>query len=393
MKTQDMPLSIGVPQETFPGEHRVALTPDVLPSLLKAGFEVHIQAGAGFAAGFRDADYEAKGAKIVPDRAAVFASDLILQVRGYGANPEAGQADLECLKAGQTVIAAMEPLSEPSRIAALAKTGVNAFAMELIPRITRAQSMDILSSMASIAGYKAVLLAAAALPKQFPMMMTAAGTISPAKVLVVGAGVAGLQAIATAHRLGAVVSGYDVRPAVKEQVLSLGARFVELELETTSAEDKGGYAQAQDEAFYEKQRALMKKVVADSDVVITTAAVPGKKAPVLVTRDMVEGMHPGAVIVDLAAERGGNCELTQAGQTVVHQGVSILGPINLASTVPFDASRMYAKNMTTFLLNMVKEKQLRFSTDDEIVRETLVTADGAVVHPRILELLGTSPAS
>jgi NAD(P) transhydrogenase subunit alpha len=261
--------------------------------------------------------------------------------------------------------------------------------MELMPRITRAQSMDVLSSMATVAGYKAVLLAAGTLPRMFPMLMTAAGTVAPAKVFVVGAGVAGLQAIATARRLGAKVEAYDVRPAVKEQIQSLGAKFVELPLEAAAAEDKGGYATAQDESFYRRQREMMLKVVAASDVVITTAAIPGKKAPVLVTDEMVRGMAPGSVIVDLAAERGGNCELTQPDRTVVAHGVTILGPTNLASSVPYHASQMYSKNIITFFQHLAgKDGVLKTDPEDEIVRETLVTHGGQVVHERVKEIIG-----
>jgi NAD(P) transhydrogenase subunit alpha len=261
--------------------------------------------------------------------------------------------------------------------------------MELMPRITRAQSMDALSSMATIAGYKGVLLAADALPRIFPMLMTAAGTISPAKVFIVGAGVAGLQAIASSRRLGARVEAYDVRPAVKEQVQSLGAKFVELPLEAADAEDKGGYAKAQDESFYRRQREMMLKVVAASDVVITTALIPGKRAPILVTTEMVEAMQPGSVVVDLAAERGGNCELTVPDQRVVHKGVTIIGPSNPAALVPYHASQMYSKNIITFLLHLLgkegaKQPSLPINPEDEITRETLLTRDGRVVHPRLV---------
>ncbi|HEU0139114.1 MAG TPA: NAD(P) transhydrogenase subunit alpha, partial [Bryobacteraceae bacterium] len=281
----------------------------------------------------------------------------------------------------------LDPLGSPDTVNAIARTGATAFSMELIPRITRAQSMDALSSMATVAGYKAVLLAADRLPKLFPMLMTAAGTVTPAKVFVIGAGVAGLQAIATARRLGAVVQAYDVRPAVRDQVESVGAKFVELPLETSDTEGKGGYAKAQDEAFYTKQRELMGRVVADSDVVITTAAVPGKTAPVLVTKEMVAGMASGSVIVDLAAERGGNCELTVPGQTVTEHGVSILGPLNLASAVPYHASQLYAKNIATFLLHIAKGGTINLDGDDEILRETLVARDGQVVNSRVRELM------
>jgi len=383
---------IGVPKETFPGERRVALVPASLPALLKAKFEVRIESGAGREAGYPDAAYQEKGATIVPQRAEIFsAADVILQVRGFGTNPEAGRADLALLKRDQIVIGLQDPLSFPNAAKELAGRGVTAFALELLPRITRAQSMDVLSSMATVAGYKAVLQAAETLPRMFPMLMTAAGTLAPARVFVVGVGVAGLQAIATAKRLGAVVQAYDVRPAVKEQVLSVGAKFVELPLSAEGAETQGGYAKAMDEAFYQRQREMMARVVADSDVIITTAAVPGKKAPVLITAKMVEGMAMGSVIVDLAAERGGNCELTQSGRTATHKGVVVIGPINLPSTVPFHASQMYAKNISAFLLNMVsKEGTFQMKMEDEIVRDTMVTRGGDVVHPQIRGLLGLS---
>jgi len=381
-------MRVGVVRETFPGERRVALVPGVLASLKKAGLEVLIESQAGAAAGFTDAEYQEKGATVVADRAEVLRqADVLLQVRTLGANPEAGPSDLEHLRSGQTLIGLADPLIEAAAAGELARRGVNLFAMELIPRITRAQSMDVLSSMASIAGYKAVLLAAAELPKLFPMMMTAAGTITPAKVFVIGAGVAGLQAIATAQRLGAIVHGYDLRPAVKEQVQSLGAKFVELDVAAADAEAKGGYAKAMDEDFYRRQREAMTRVVADMDVVITTAAVPGQKAPVLITREMLTGMRPGSVVLDLAAERGGNCEATVPGETVQVGGVSVLGPVNLPATVPFHASQMYAKNITTFLLHVVKNGELQLTADDEITRETLVVRDGQVVHPRVKERL------
>jgi len=382
-------MTAAVPRETFPGERRVALVPAALPAVLKAGIEVRIEAGAGISAGYLDAAYADRGAQIVHSRQELLASaEVVLQVRACGANLEAGRADLPLLRAGQVIIGFFDPLGSPHAVEQVASKGVVSFAMELVPRITRAQSMDALSSMATVAGYKAVLLAADRLPKMFPMLMTAAGTVTPAKVLVIGVGVAGLQAIATARRLGAVVRAYDVRPAVKEQVESLGAKFLELPLDTAGAEDKGGYAKAQDEVFYRRQRELMARAVADSDVVITTAAVPGKKAPVLVTRDMVEAMAPESVIVDAAAERGGNCELTRPGEAVIENGVTILGPANLPSLVPFHASQMYARNISTFLLHMVRAGKLEIRPEDEIVRETLLTSEGKVVHPRVLELLG-----
>ncbi|HUK48035.1 MAG TPA: Re/Si-specific NAD(P)(+) transhydrogenase subunit alpha [Terriglobales bacterium] len=380
---------VGVPKEIYPGERRVALTPAVVPLLAKAGLEVVIESGAGAAAGYLDAQYQEKGAKVLADRAAVFAqADIIVQVLSHGANDKNGASDLKLMRRGQVLVGFLRPLSSAQAVQEIAQTGVSSFSVELIPRTTRAQSMDALSSMASIAGYKAVLEVANALPRMFPMMTTAAGTITPSKVLVIGAGVAGLQAIATAKRLGAVISAYDVRPAVKEQVQSLGARFVELPLETQDAQDARGYAKAQDEAFYAKQRELLGRTVAENDGVITTAVVPGKKAPVLVTTDMVKGMAPGSVILDLAAERGGNCELTRPGETVVERGVTIMGPINLASGVPYHASQMYARNLTSFLTNLVKDGKVRPPESDDIIRDTLLTQGGEVVNVRVREMLG-----
>lgn len=380
---------VGVPKEIYPGERRVALTPAVVPMLAKAGLEVAIQNGAGADAGYPDAQYQEKGAKLLPDRAAVFAqSDIIVQVLCNGANDKNGASDLALMRRGQLLIGFMRPLAAAEAIQEIARTGVTAFSVELMPRTTRAQSMDALSSMASIAGYRAVLMVAGTLPRMFPMMTTAAGTITPSRVLIIGAGVAGLQAIATARRLGSVVSAYDVRPAVKEQVQSLGARFVELALETQDAQDARGYAKAQDEAFYAKQRELLGKVVAENDAVITTAVVPGKKAPVLVTADMVKGMAPGSVILDLAAERGGNCELTHPEETYVANGVTIIGQINLASGVPYHASQMYARNLTSFLQNLVKDGKVRPAESDDIIRDTLVAQGGEVVNARVREALG-----
>ena len=377
---------VGVPRETFPGERRVALVPAVLPALAKAGMEVVIEAGAGAEAGYLDGEYLEKGAKILPDRADVFrTADVVLQVLSYGSNDKTGKADLALFRRGQALIGFLRPLGDTPTVQEIAATGVASFSVELMPRITRAQNMDALSSMATIAGYKAVLLAADTLPRIFPMLTTAAGTITPARVLIIGAGVAGLQAIATARRLGAVVSAYDLRPAVKEQVQSLGARFVELPLEVADAQDAGGYAKAQDEAFYQRQRELLGKVIAESNVVITTAVVPGKKSPVLVTKEMVAAMAPGSVIIDLAAERGGNCELTRTGEIAIEHGVTIFGLINLASRVPYHASQMYAKNLTNFLVHLVKDGKLQMNLDDEITRGTLVTADGEVVNPRVRE--------
>jgi len=377
---------VGVPKESFPGERRVALVPAVIPSLLKAGFEVVVESGAGAGAGYPDAEYAGKGGKILPERAEVFkAADVVLQVLCHGSNDVTGKEDLPLLRAGQLLIGFLRPLGSVETVQQLASAGVTSFSIELMPRTTRAQSMDALSSMATICGYKAVLLAADRLPRLFPMLTTAAGTITPARVFIIGAGVAGLQAIATARRLGAVTSAYDMRPVAKEQVQSLGGRFVELPVEAKDAQDSRGYARAQDEPFYRRQRELLSRVVAESDVVITAAVIPGKKAPVLVTRDMVEKMAPGSVIVDVAAERGGNCELTQPSQVVVEHDVTILGYINLASTVPYHASQMYARNVVAFLVHLTKDKRIEINTDDEITRETLVTQGGEVVNTRVRE--------
>ncbi len=364
------------------------MVPGALGVLNKAGVEFLMESGAGDAAGFPDAEYASKGVRVVRRDEVFQSADVLLQVRAPGANPESGASDLALLRRGQTVIGFGEPLTAADAARSLAERGVTFLAMELMPRITRAQSMDALSSMATIAGYKAVLIAADTLPRMFPMLMTAAGTIAPARVLVIGAGVAGLQAIATARRLGAVVSGYDIRAAVKEQIESLGARFVILNVEGDSAEDKGGYAKAMGEDFYRRQREALGGVLAEQNVVITTAAVPGKRAPILITREMAARMPPGSVIVDIAAERGGNCELTRAGETVEQNGVRVLGPVNLPATIPYHASQMYAKNIATFLKHLVKDGQLVLNRDDEIVRETLVTQGGEVVHPRVRESLG-----
>jgi NAD(P) transhydrogenase subunit alpha len=386
-------LTIGVPRESFPGERRVALTPRATETLGKLGAGVIIEESAGVEAGFPDQLYVARSAR-VGTRAEVFQqADIIVQVRSLGANPVDGRADLPLMRDGQIVIGFGEPLTAVDEAGALARAGVSFFAMELMPRITRAQSMDALSSMATIAGYRGVLLGAEALPKIFPMLMTAAGTITAARVLILGAGVAGLQAIATARRMGAVVSAYDVRSAVKEQIESLGAKFVVLDVEASAAEGQGGYAKAMDEEFYRRQRAALQEVIREMDVVITTAAVPGKKAPILVTAEMASAMAAGSVIVDIAAERGGNCELTQPGQTVVHQGITILGPLNMASAVPFHASQMYASNIAAFLKLMVTKGELTVNRDDEIIRETLVTHRNEVVNTRVSELLGLASAA
>jgi H+-translocating NAD(P) transhydrogenase subunit alpha len=385
-------MKVAVLKENSSGERRVALVPANIPQLTKAGLEVLIEAGAGQAAGFSDPHYVEKGGHVVSDRAQALAADIVLQVRGLGANPEHGRADLPHLKAGQVLIGMCDPLGTPQAAQEVAQTGATLFALELVPRITRAQSMDVLSSMATLAGYRAVLLAALELPKVMPMLMTAAGTLTAARVFVIGVGVAGLQAIATAKRLGGSVRAYDVRPACREQVESLGARFVELALDAATSEDKGGYAKQMDEEFYHKQRALLGQVVAESDVVITTAFVPGKPAPRLITRSAVEGMDAGGVIVDLAAERGGNCEVTKPNERVTLNGVVVLGPTNLPAEIPYHASQMFGQNITRFLLNMVKDGQVQLNLEDQIVRETLTTQAGQVVHPRVREALGLSPS-
>ena len=384
-------MTVGVPKETYPGERSVALVPAALTPLKKAGLEVVVEKGAGEQAGYPDSAFVDKGARIAESREEVFQSaGVILKVRACQSGMDAPCEDGNRMRRGQVMIGFFDPLAAPDKVREIAATGATCFSMELMPRITRAQSMDALSSMATIAGYKAVLLAADRLPKMFPMLTTAAGTVAPARVFVIGAGVAGLQAIATARRLGAVVHAYDVRPAVKDQVVSVGAKFVELPLETAGAEDTGGYAKAQDESFYQRQRELMMRVVSESDVVIATAAVPGQKAPVLITKEMVEAMKPGSVIVDLAAERGGNCELTRPGETVVEHEVSILGATNLAAMVPYHASQLYAKNISTFLLHLVKDGRIDLDGDDAILRDTLLTRDGEVVNQRVRELLGVA---
>src|ERR1700723_3686047 len=379
---------VGVPREIYPGERRVAIVPAAVPILTKGGFEVAVQAGAGNEAGYPDASYTAKGAKVVADRAEVLRlSDIVVQVLCYGSNDKTGEADLPLLRRDQVLVGFLRPLGELKTIQQIAERGVTALSVELIPRTTRAQSMDALSSMGTICGYKAVLTAADTLPRIFPMLTTAAGTITPCRVFIIGAGVAGLQAIATARRLGAVTSAYDMRPAAKEQVQSLGGRFVELPIEAKDAQDAGGYAKAQDEEFYRKQRDLLGRVVGESDVVITAAVIPGKKSPVLVTKDMVARMAPGSVIVDLASERGGNCELTRPGEKVIANGVTIIGRINLASTVPYHASQMYARNITAFLQYLVHDGKLELKLDDEIVRSTLLTRGGEIVNGRVREFL------
>jgi H+-translocating NAD(P) transhydrogenase subunit alpha len=370
---------VGVPKETVPGEQRVALVPELVGKLTKAGLDAVVQAGAGTEAGFLDPHYQEKGAQVEPD---VWAkADILLKVQ-----PPTTE-EIRTIREGTTLIGFLQPYANAAGIQALAARKVTAFAMELMPRITRAQSMDALSAMSTVAGYKAVLLAANRLPKFFPLLMTAAGTVTPARVFIIGAGVAGLQAIGTARRLGAVVEAYDTRPVVKEQVESLGAKFVELGLETKDAEAKTGYAKAQSEEFYRRQQEVMGKVVAAADVVIPTALVPGKRAPVLITEEMVRGMRPGSVIVDLAAEQGGNCALTEPGQEVVKHGVVIVGPLNLPSTLPFHTSQMYARTVFNYLTHLLKDGAVRLDLTDELTRGPLVTHQGEVVHEVVKQAL------
>ena len=382
----------GIIGESYAGERRVAIIPATIPALAKLGLEVLVERGAGTAAGFPDDAYRAKGATIAGSRAEVFErARLILNVRSLAAPGGEPVADLQNIAAEQTVVGLMDSLATPQGVGVLAERRATGFALELVPRITRAQAMDVLSSTATVVGYHAVLVAATNVPRLFPMLMTAGGTLAPTKAFIIGVGVAGLQAIATARRLGAVVSAYDVRPAVKEQVESLGARFVELPIETQVAEDKGGYAQAQDEDFYRRQRELMAEAIAENDVVITTAAVPGKKAPILVTTEMVEKMRPGSVLVDVAAEQGGNCEATKPGETVACGGARVIGLVNPASAVAGDASQMFSKNLENFLQLIVKDGELTIDMEDEIVAGTLVVRSGHVVNDRIPEALGIEP--
>jgi NAD(P) transhydrogenase subunit alpha len=363
---------VGVPKERIAGERRVALVPELVPKLKQAGLEVSVEVGAGTDAGFPDPLYAEKGARL--DEEVLSRSDILLKVQ-----PPTG-AETERMKEGALLIGFLQPYTPGVAITGLARRGATAFAMELMPRISRAQSMDALSAMSTVAGYKAVLLAAEHLPKFFPLFMTAAGTVGPSKIFIIGAGVAGLQAVGTAKRLGAVIEAYDTRPAVREQVESLGGKFVELKLETRDAEAKTGYAKAQSEEFYQKQREMMLAHVAGADVVITTALVPGKKAPVLITEEMVRAMRPGSVIVDLAAEQGGNCALTEPGRDAVHHGVLILGPVNLPGTLPFHASQMYARTVTNYLHHLLKDGQIQLDLNDELTRGPLVTHQGQVVH-------------
>ncbi|MEW6161807.1 MAG: Re/Si-specific NAD(P)(+) transhydrogenase subunit alpha [Nitrospirota bacterium] len=383
-------MKLGVVKETFLGERRVAVIPQNVANLKKLGLDVVVQSGAGLGAFISDGDYKKAGAEVVSSREEVLRNaDIVCYVRGPGADKN-NLSDLNVIKKGATLIGMMEPLANPDIIQKVAESGIIAFALELMPRITRAQSMDVLSSMATIAGYRAVIVAADIYSKIFPMMMTAAGTLFPAKVFIIGAGVAGLQAIAVAKKLGASVEAYDVRPEVKEQVQSLGAKFIELGLEIEEVSDKSGYAKAMSEEFYKKQREVMLKVIEASNIVITTASVPGKKAPVLVTEEMVKRMKPGSVVVDLAAEKGGNCELTRPGEIVDYNGVKIVGLVNAPSDVPVHASQMYSNNIKNFLQIIVKDGQLRIDTSDEIVKGTLVTQNGEIISDIVKQALTKS---
>jgi NAD(P) transhydrogenase subunit alpha len=376
-------MKVAIPKETALDERRVALVPDTATKLIAAKLDVSVEAGAGAEAFITDDAYQAAGAKLVKSAADLLKdADAVLKVQA----PDPKEVDL--LRNGAVLISFLQPATQGDIVKALAKRGVTAFSLELLPRISRAQSMDALSSQASAAGYKAVLIAATRLGKFFPMMMTAAGTVAPARVLVMGAGVAGLQAIATARRLGAVVSSYDVRPAVKEEVQSLGATFIELPLETQ--EGQGGYAKEQSEEFLKKQRELIGEHIAKSDIVITTAAIPGRRAPLLVTADMVKGMRPGSVIVDLASETGGNVELTQAGKEVEVNDVTIVGTRNIPSTMPLATSQLYARNVANLLLHLVKDGAINLDFADEITKGACVTHGGEIVNERAKQLVAAS---
>ncbi|MFP4102882.1 Re/Si-specific NAD(P)(+) transhydrogenase subunit alpha [Coleofasciculus sp.] len=374
-------MKIALVKEIEVGENRVALIPDIVARLVKQGLEIWVENGAGEASFFSDRAYEEAGATLVSDPGKLWAeADVIVKV-GIPKDDEINQ-----MREGSTLISFLSPLGKPEVAQKLANRKVTAFSMELIPRTSRAQSMDALSSQAGVAGYKAVLIAAAALPKFFPMLTTAAGTIKPSKVFILGAGVAGLQAIATARRLGAMVEAFDIRPAVKEEVQSLGAKFVEVDLqEDTVAE--GGYAKEVSDAAKQRTQEVIAEQVKQSDVVITTAQVPGKKAPLLVTEEMVEQMSPGSVIVDLAAEQGGNCAVTEAGKDIVRHGVTVIGPINVPSSMPTHASQMYAKNISTLLQYLVKEGQLQLNFEDDIVDSTCITHGGEIRNQRVKDAL------
>lgn len=377
---------VGVPKETFPEEKRVAVIPESVDSLVKKDFEVIVESGAGEKSGFSDGLYRESGARIADKRERVFdEAEILLQVRGAGANPEKSDPDIELMREGQILVGLLDPFNVPDLIRKIAEKKITAFALELIPRISKAQGMDVLSSMATIAGYKAVLIAASELNRMFPLIMTAAGTVRPAHVFVIGAGVAGLQAIATAKRLGGVVSAYDIRKEVREQVESLGAKFIEVETDKDEKTEEKGHAKEMSEEFYKKQRELLTKVVTKNDVIITTAGVPGKKPPVLISEGMIEGMKSGSVIVDLVAEGGGNCELTEAGKIINKNGVKIVGALNLPSLLPYNASRLYSKNITEFIFYILNNDEIE--KEDEIAKNTMITFEGKITNSDLKEQL------
>lgn len=380
-------MRIAVPVEKQPGEARVALTPESVKKLVAGGAEVVVEAGAGIKSGFLDDEYKAAGASLTSRAALLGEADVLACVN----RPEPD--DFSKLKAGVVILGFLKPLDEPAALEPVVTRQLTAFAVELIPRITRAQSMDALSSMATVAGYKAVILAAEHLPRMFPLLMTAAGTVPPAKVLVLGAGVAGLQAIATARRLGAVVEAYDVRAAAGQDVKSLGAKFLEVDLGSLETQDAGGYAKELSPEALKLGRDMVTKRAAVSDVVITTAQVPGRKAPLMLTEEAVEGMRPGSVVVDLAASTGGNCALTQPGQTIEHKAVTIMGPLNLPATVPGHSSQLYSRNLTTFLGLIVDKGNLKIDMSDEILKGACVAYQGGSVHPKVAAALGHAVAS
>lgn len=372
---------IGVAREVTPGETRVALAPAAVRRLSEQGLEVRVQPDAGLKSGHLDSDYESAGATLAADARQIFAeSDILVRVQALLMHPETGQYEAEMLPEGGCLIGVLQPYANLETVRRLAERRISSFSLDLMPRIARAQSMDVLSSMSTVAGYRAVLIAASTLPKLFPLMMTAAGTLKPARVLVLGAGVAGLQAIATARKLGALVEAFDIRPAVKEQVESLGARFVEAETVSEKAEDAGGYAKEQTQAQLEEQRRVLARHMAEADAVICTALVPGRRAPVLMTAEQVKGMRPGSVVVDLAAEQGGNCELSEPGQTVTVEGVQIHGPLNLPSALPVHATQMFSQNLLNYLQHLIREGKLHLDLSDELTSGPLVTHDGRIVH-------------
>ncbi len=387
-------MKVAVPKETALGERRVALVPETVANLTQAGLQIAVEVGAGDRAQFPDPAYVKAGAALVADAVSLFGdADAVLKVQKPGRNEAAGRHEVDLMRPGAVLVSFLQPVASRDVVQMLAARKVTSFSLDALPRITRAQSMDALSSQSTVAGYKAVLVAAGALGKFFPMLMTAAGTVVPARVLILGTGVAGLQAIATARRLGAVVEAYDVRPAVREEVQSLGATFLQLPLEVRDAQDASGYAREQTQDFLQRQRELLGQHVRDADVAVTTAVIPGKVAPILITGEMVDSMRPGSVIVDLAAETGGNCELTKPGTVLVRHGVEIHGVLNIASSMPTHASQLYSKNISNFLRNLIRENQLALNFEDEIVRATCITHDGQIVHEPTRVLVQAAPGS